>query len=191
MNCLNLISLSRASFRIFIEVPFLNFYLEILMFSSNITFMCLTYWCMHLYLNNLVHQSYTTGNDHSMIYSKVPNISPGLIVIRKHIFGGLYQGGLYQGAAYIRRAFCVAIFLSRLVKCIIVSMKYRFFGKNYRSSSKCHFHFSNYQRGGNLKKGEANFERRGSDPRGNYGVIVDITVAAQNANYTYSYFVHV
>ena len=26
----------------------------------------------------------------------------------------------------------------------------------------------NYQRGGNLKKGEVNFERGGSDPLGNY-----------------------
>ena len=37
------------------------------------------------------------------IYRKIPNISPGLIVIRKHIFEGLYlgeeayiQGGLYS-----------------------------------------------------------------------------------------------
>ena len=106
MNCLNLISLSRASFRIFIEVPFLNFYLEILMFSSNITFMCLTYWCMHLYLNNLVHQSYTTGNDHSMIYSKVPNISPGLIAVRPFWGGGLYSGGLYTGGLYSEGILC-------------------------------------------------------------------------------------
>ena len=26
-------------------------------------------------------------------YRKIPNISPGLIEVRKHIFGGLYSGG--------------------------------------------------------------------------------------------------
>ena len=40
-------------------------------------------------------------------YRKIPNISPGLIEVRKHILGGLYSG------AYIRRAFCVSVRVSR------------------------------------------------------------------------------
>ena len=41
-------------------------------------------------------------------YRKIPNISPGLIEVRKHFLGGLYSGG-----AYIRRAFCVSVRVSR------------------------------------------------------------------------------
>ena len=42
-------------------------------------------------------------------YRKIPNISPGLIEVRKHFLGGLYSGGLIFGGAYIRRAFCVSV----------------------------------------------------------------------------------
>ena len=42
-------------------------------------------------------------------YRKIPNISPGLIEVRKHILGGLYSGGAYIRGAYIRRAFCVSV----------------------------------------------------------------------------------
>ena len=38
-------------------------------------------------------------------YRKIPNISPGLIEVRKHILGGLY---FFLGWAYILRAFCVS-----------------------------------------------------------------------------------
>ena len=48
------------------------------------------------------------------IHRKIPNISPGLIAIRKHILGGLYSEGLIFG-----RACCVSIFVSRLAKYII------------------------------------------------------------------------
>ena len=58
------------------------------------------------------------------IYRKIPNVSPGLIKVFKHFLVGLYSGGLIFGGAYIRRAFCVSIFVSRLVKSIIISMKY-------------------------------------------------------------------
>ena len=46
-------------------------------------------------------------------YRKIPNISPGLIEVRKHFLGGLYSGGLIFGGAYIRRAFCVSVRVSR------------------------------------------------------------------------------
>ena len=32
-----------------------------------------------------------------VIYRKIPNISPGLIEVRKHFLGGLYSGGLIFG----------------------------------------------------------------------------------------------
>ena len=32
-----------------------------------------------------------------MLYRKPPNISPGLIFVRKHFLVGLYMGGLYTG----------------------------------------------------------------------------------------------
>ena len=32
-----------------------------------------------------------------MSYRKIPNISPGLIEVRKHFWGGLYSGGLIFG----------------------------------------------------------------------------------------------
>ena len=41
-------------------------------------------------------------------YREIPNISPGLIEVRKHFLGGLYLRG-----AYIRRAFCVSVRVSR------------------------------------------------------------------------------
>ena len=46
-------------------------------------------------------------------YSKIPNISPGLIEVLKHFLGGLYSGRLTFGGAYIRRAFCVSVRVSR------------------------------------------------------------------------------
>ena len=61
-----------------------------------------------------------------LTYCKIPNISHGLIEIRKHFLGGLHSGVLVFRGAYIRRAFCVSIFVSRRVKCIIISMKYRY-----------------------------------------------------------------
>ena len=33
-------------------------------------------------------------------YCKIPNISPGLIEVRKHFLGGLYSGGLYSGGLH-------------------------------------------------------------------------------------------
>ena len=62
-------------------------------------------------------------------YRKIPNISPGLIKVRKPFFGGLYSGGLMFGGAYIRKAFCVSMFVSSLVKAITISMKYRYYKK--------------------------------------------------------------
>ena len=44
----------------------------------------------------------------TVTYRKIPNMSPGLIEVRKHFLGGLYWGG-----AYIWRAFCVSVRLSR------------------------------------------------------------------------------
>ena len=46
-------------------------------------------------------------------YRKPPNISPGLIFVRKHFLVGLYTGGLIYGGliygrAYIRIGFCVS-----------------------------------------------------------------------------------
>ena len=38
-------------------------------------------------------------------YCKIPNISPGLIEVRKHILGGLYLGGLYSGGLIFREAY--------------------------------------------------------------------------------------
>ena len=46
-------------------------------------------------------------------YRKIPNISPGLIEVRKHFLGGLYSGGLIFRRAYIRRAFFVSVRVSR------------------------------------------------------------------------------
>ena len=43
-----------------------------------------------------------------IIYRKPPNISPGLIFVRKHFLVGLYMGGLIYGRAYIRIGFCVS-----------------------------------------------------------------------------------
>ena len=42
-----------------------------------------------------------------VIYRKPPNISPGLIFVRKHFLVGLYMGRLIYGGAYIRTRFCV------------------------------------------------------------------------------------
>ena len=42
-------------------------------------------------------------------YHKIPNISPGLIVVRKHFLGDLYSGGLYLGA-YIRGVLCSGLY---------------------------------------------------------------------------------
>ena len=44
----------------------------------------------------------------------------------RYIRGGLYSGCLTFEGTYIGRAFCVSIFLSRLIKSIIISMKYWF-----------------------------------------------------------------
>ena len=49
----------------------------------------------------------------TVLYRKIPNVSPGLIEVRKYIFGGLYSGGAYIRGAYIRRAFCVSVRVSR------------------------------------------------------------------------------
>ena len=41
------------------------------------------------------------GENHSkLIYRKIPNISAGLIDIRKHFWGGLYSEGLYWGLIF-------------------------------------------------------------------------------------------
>ena len=53
-------------------------------------------------------------------YRKIPNISPGLIDIRKHIFGTFIREGLI-----FVRAFCVSICVSRLTKFIIIATKER------------------------------------------------------------------
>ena len=43
----------------------------------------------------------------SIRYRKIPNISPGLIAIRKHILGGLYSAGAYiRGAIYSECILC-------------------------------------------------------------------------------------
>ena len=69
------------------------------------------------------------------LYRKIPNISPGLINIRKHIVGGLYSWGLYSGGAYIRRAFCVSVRVSRpqnsLLYIAIVGKKGGSVGQNH------------------------------------------------------------
>ena len=44
----------------------------------------------------------TSGNTNEIQYRKPPNISPGLIFVRKHVLVGLYMGGLIYGRAYIR-----------------------------------------------------------------------------------------
>ena len=41
-----------------------------------------------------------------IIYRKPPNISPGLIFVRKHFFVGLYMGGLYTGCLYTDKILC-------------------------------------------------------------------------------------
>ena len=51
-------------------------------------------------------------------YRKIPNKSPRLIVIRKHILGGLYSGGLIFGGHFV----LVSVFqdkksISILTKC--------------------------------------------------------------------------
>ena len=46
-------------------------------------------------------------------YRKIPNISPGLIEVRKHFFGA-YIWGAYIRGPYIRKAFCVSIWVSIL-----------------------------------------------------------------------------
>ena len=43
-----------------------------------------------------------------LAYRKPPNISPGLIFVRKHFLVGLYMGRLIYGGAYIRSRFCVS-----------------------------------------------------------------------------------
>ena len=48
------------------------------------------------------------GNSGQLRYRKPPNISPGLIIVRKHFLVGLYMGGLIYGRAYIRIGFCVS-----------------------------------------------------------------------------------
>ena len=48
-----------------------------------------------------------------MAYRKIPNISPGLIRVRKPFWGGLYSGGVIFRGAYIRRAFCVSVQVHR------------------------------------------------------------------------------
>ena len=42
----------------------------------------------------------------SFTYRKIPNISPGLIEVRKHFLGGLYAGGLYSGGLYSEGILC-------------------------------------------------------------------------------------
>ena len=48
----------------------------------------MAFFCLYYYAYN--------SNDR-IKYRKVPNISPGIIAIFKHIFGGLYSGGLIFG----------------------------------------------------------------------------------------------
>ena len=59
-------------------------------------------------LAGVKHNAHRTLLQLLKIYRKIPNISPGLIDIFKHILGGLYSGGLIFGGAYIRRAFWVS-----------------------------------------------------------------------------------
>ena len=44
----------------------------------------------------------------TIVYHKPPNISPGIIFVRKHFLVGLYMRGLIYGGAYIRTRFCVS-----------------------------------------------------------------------------------
>ena len=53
------------------------------------------------------------------IYREIPNVSPGLRDIFKHILGGLYSGG-----AYTRREFCVSICIFKTLKSLDISIKY-------------------------------------------------------------------
>ena len=46
-------------------------------------------------------------------YRKIPNISPGLIELHKHILGADILGGLYSGGTYIRRENWVSISVPR------------------------------------------------------------------------------
>ena len=41
-----------------------------------------------------------------LYYRKPPNISPGLIFVRKHFLVGLYMGGLYTGGLYTDKILC-------------------------------------------------------------------------------------
>ena len=44
-----------------------------------------------------------------MAYRKPPNISPGLIFVRKHFLVGLYMGGLYTGGLIYGQDFVLVI----------------------------------------------------------------------------------
>ena len=37
----------------------------------------------------------------TVLYRKIPNVSPGLIEVRKYILGGLYSGGLIFGRHFV------------------------------------------------------------------------------------------
>ena len=81
-------------------------------------------WTEHLYSDNPWIK-----------YRKIPNISPGLINVRKHFLGGLYSRGAYIRGAYIRRAFCVSVRVSRhrnsLLYIAIICKKAVCLGQNY------------------------------------------------------------
>ena len=78
-----------------------------------------------------------------MTYRKIPNISPGLIEVRKHfwgfMFGGLIFGGLIFGGAYIRWAFCVSVRVSRPQNSLLYIA---IIGKKGVSLGQNHLHFA-------------------------------------------------
>ena len=61
---------------------------------------------MVLHLQGDVIEMFVRKSSSFMRYRKILNISPGLIEVRKHFFGGLYLGGLYLGGSYSEGILC-------------------------------------------------------------------------------------
>ena len=56
-----------------------------------------TYRCHNVWYTTVVFLSFFKISLMSRSYRKIPNLSPGLIEVRKHFLGGLYSGGLIFG----------------------------------------------------------------------------------------------
>ena len=57
---------------------------------------------------HIVHQVLEFQNIQivNTLHAKPPNISPGLIFVRKHFLVDLYMGGLYTGGVYPDKILC-------------------------------------------------------------------------------------